>query len=602
MMPIAGYVEGGYGDAPDTPSDAGRIYWKTDGKAYGKNAAGTEYDLTASGGGGDVAADTLTLNDGSELTIASGAVTATHAWHTVDTESDAASDDLDTVNGLSAGEICLITANNTARTVNITNGVGNISTATGSTISLDDDLKAVLLMGDTAGTGVIAYPLQSSGGGGGETNTASNVGTAGVGVFKQKTGVDLEFKQIDGNAGISVTDDTGDDEVGIALDIDGLTAESTIDAVNDTVAFFDQSVDSNAGALRKTAIENLPFTQKPGSSTDNAIPRFNGVDGDTLQDSGVTIDDNNRLILPDDATYPPLNMTQRSAAPSDPAVGDVYLDDGTNTASGSPGFRRAESIDPDVWEDIGAVSGGGGGTPNFGAPATKTLSGDDVAAGSDRNLVIAAESGTADNLHEITGLSVGDKVLLTADTGDDITVVHNEAAATMKILTLSGEDITLPEDYPLEFVVMSASALVQVRPASLPSASYTLNEGSDYTTTSSTFVDVDATNLSLPIETHGGDIEIGFHGVVNSGAGQGVYFDVDLDGARIAGDDGITGTKTASIDDVPVGFTRRVSGVAPGSHTVKLQWKRFGGTATLYAGAGTANADYHPQFWVREVS
>lgn len=52
--------------------------------------------------------------------------------------------------------------------------------------------------------------------GGGETNTASNVGTAGVGVYKQKTGVDLEFKKINaGSSKVSITDDTGNDEVDI---------------------------------------------------------------------------------------------------------------------------------------------------------------------------------------------------------------------------------------------------------------------------------------------------------------------------------------------------------------------------------------------------
>jgi hypothetical protein len=52
--------------------------------------------------------------------------------------------------------------------------------------------------------------------GGGEANTASNVGTAGVGVFKQKIGVNLEFKRLNaGSSKVSITDDIGNSEVDV---------------------------------------------------------------------------------------------------------------------------------------------------------------------------------------------------------------------------------------------------------------------------------------------------------------------------------------------------------------------------------------------------
>lgn len=54
------------------------------------------------------------------------------------------------------------------------------------------------------------------GGGGWEANTASNIGTAWVWVFKQKTGVNLEFKKINaGSNKVTITDDTVNNEVDI---------------------------------------------------------------------------------------------------------------------------------------------------------------------------------------------------------------------------------------------------------------------------------------------------------------------------------------------------------------------------------------------------
>ncbi len=68
------------------------------------------------------------------------------------------------------------------------------------------------------GDGSTAGGVLLGGGSGGESNTASNVGTSGVGVFKQKTGIDLEFKKINAaNNKITITDDTGNNEVDIGI-------------------------------------------------------------------------------------------------------------------------------------------------------------------------------------------------------------------------------------------------------------------------------------------------------------------------------------------------------------------------------------------------
>lgn len=62
----------------------------------------------------------IVFNDSSELTIATGAITVTRSRHTVDTESDASSDVLDSITA-PEGMIFTLSLENTARNVTITN-------------------------------------------------------------------------------------------------------------------------------------------------------------------------------------------------------------------------------------------------------------------------------------------------------------------------------------------------------------------------------------------------------------------------------------------------------------------------------------------------
>lgn len=75
--------------------------------------------------------------DDGELTIASGVITVTGVYHTVDTEGDAATDDLVTINGGSDGQILILRTENDARNV-VLKSTGNIDLVADVTLSSAD--------------------------------------------------------------------------------------------------------------------------------------------------------------------------------------------------------------------------------------------------------------------------------------------------------------------------------------------------------------------------------------------------------------------------------------------------------------------------------
>jgi hypothetical protein len=91
-----------------------------------------------------VTADKLLVPTAGELTIATGVVAATGSRHTVDTEADAAADDLVTISGGADGQVLILAPANAARVVTLKAGTGNIEI--GTDFVMDDAASRIALI------------------------------------------------------------------------------------------------------------------------------------------------------------------------------------------------------------------------------------------------------------------------------------------------------------------------------------------------------------------------------------------------------------------------------------------------------------------------
>lgn len=97
---------------------------------------------------------------GDELTISSAEITITHSVHIVDTEGDAASDDLETISGGQEDQILLLSSADNARNIVIKHGTGNIITDTQKDITLDITNDNVILKYDSNNWIVISKSIK----------------------------------------------------------------------------------------------------------------------------------------------------------------------------------------------------------------------------------------------------------------------------------------------------------------------------------------------------------------------------------------------------------------------------------------------------------
>ncbi len=112
----------------------------------------------------------------------------------------------------------------------------------------------------------------------------------------------------------------------------------------------------------------------------------------------------------------------------------------------------------------------------------------------------------------------------------------------------------------------------------------------NYSTTSTSFVDVDSSNLSFSLETYGGPVLVwAMVACKVSTSGAYIGLDVEVDGTRLGAGYSSGLAKFASIYTAPVTIFRVVE-LSAGTHTFKLQWRVSGGTGYIYGGSTNAQA------------
>ena len=115
----------------------------------GTDPAGTATDVKTRLARSLDGAGNLEVEAPTELTIAAGVVTITQNHHTIDTEADAATDDLDTINGLGIGTILVIQPATATRTIVVKNSGTSLDLAGDFTMDSNRDALVLLRISST---------------------------------------------------------------------------------------------------------------------------------------------------------------------------------------------------------------------------------------------------------------------------------------------------------------------------------------------------------------------------------------------------------------------------------------------------------------------
>ena len=188
-----------------------------------------------------------------------------------------------------------------------------------------------------------SYDMQAApGAGGGETNTMANVGTAGVGVYKTKVGAEFKMKNINaGSTKVTITDDTGDDEIDI--DVDPSQIAST--DLSDTADIAYQTDLHAAVTVTDTAEIDMTLTGQNIKAD---------IIAGSIDETKLDVSVNASLDLADSATQPADIADFITDVSTDTLTGKTYDADAVGNVLTNVGFAE---FDTDVADTMSFVAG-----------------------------------------------------------------------------------------------------------------------------------------------------------------------------------------------------------------------------------------------------
>lgn len=382
-----------------------------------------------------------------EVTITTGTATLTRVHNTIDTEADAATDDLVNLAGLDDGEIAWISPASAARTVVIKAGTGNIRTWTGEDVTLTELHHCVPVRRVGSHYHVIAW-LPT-------VVRNNNASTAAPGVTNDASEgytVGSQWLDVTNDRGYLLLDATENAAVWKEVTAGQSAALNKLDATVAPVAGDDSADGYSVGSLWIDVTADLAYVCVDASEAAavwQGISASGGLDAEGVEDvvgalvvggTGITAtyDDgvgSLTLALSDEtftaALETKLDGIAGGAEVNPDLMSEAEAETGTATTErvinaavlkaavlehspASSGLQADGSVDGTGRQKLEMLS--------FGVRNVKTIASGGVAVGGSSFLEIGSETGTTDVLLSMTGGGDGDIVILTAKANHTITV------------------------------------------------------------------------------------------------------------------------------------------------------------------------------------